>query len=118
MTYDESNIFAKILRKEIPCNVIAENLNALAFNDIAPAAPMHFLIIPKKSYQNYHDFISTASRQEIIDLNDLMNSLISKHNLHENGYRIITNTGNDGNQEVKHLHFHLLGGKNLGRMIY
>ena len=89
----------------------------MAFNDIAPRAPVHVLIIPKKEYNNYHDFTSNASHEEIIDIYNLINSIIDKFELKRKGYRIITNTGDDGNQEVRHLHFHLLGGKNLGIMI-
>tara|TARA_B100000287_G_C20640738_1_gene783361 strand:+ start:90 stop:446 length:357 start_codon:yes stop_codon:yes gene_type:complete len=117
MKYDNDNIFAKIIRKELPCNLIKENNNALAFKDISPRAPIHILVVPKKGYINYHDFISDASIEEINDLNELMKNIILEMKLDHTGYRIITNTGNDGNQDVKHLHFHLLGGKNLGLMV-
>ena len=117
MTYDKNNIFAKILRKEVPCNIIDENENALAFNDISPRAPIHILIIPKKAYQNFNEFISFATKDEIIDFYKLINKIISENKLSDDGYRIIANNGRNANQEVKHLHYHLLGGKNLGLMI-
>ena len=117
MVYDKDNVFAKIIKKELKAEIIDENIHAMAFNDIAPRAPVHILIIPKKEYTNYHDFISRASHEEIINIYKLINSIIEKFELKRKGYRIITNTGDDGNQEVKHLHFHLLAGKNLGIMI-
>ena len=117
MGYDKDNVFAKIINKELPAEIIVESIHAMAFNDIAPRAPIHVLIIPKKEYINYHDFTSNASHEEIIDIYKLINSIIDKFGLKRKGYRIITDTGNDGNQEVKHLHFHLLAGKNLGIMI-
>ncbi len=117
MTYDHNNIFAKILRKEIPCDLVDENRHALAFNDISPRAPLHVLIIPKKAYINFKEFISFAERDEIIQFYQLINKIIIEKKLDENGYRIIVNSGRDGNQEVQHLHFHLLAGKNLGLMI-
>ncbi len=117
MTYDKNNIFAKILRKEIPCDIVDENNNALAFHDISPRAPIHVLIIPKKAYQNFYEFISLATKDEILDFHELINKIIKEKKLYDNGYRIIANNGIDANQEVKHLHYHLLGGKNLGLMI-
>ena len=117
MKYDHSNIFAKIIKNDLPCDLIKENKNALAFKDISPRAPVHILIIPKAGYINYHDFITNASKEEIIDLHELLKDIIVDMKLDYKGYRIITNTGDDGNQDVKHLHFHLLGGKNLGLMV-
>ena len=117
MTYDENNVFAKIIRKEIPCELVSENASAIAFNDIEPRAPIHVLIIPKKNYSNYHDFAANATQKEIIDLHNLITRIIEEKKLKNSGYRLITNSGSDGNQEVKHLHFHLLGGQNLGPMI-
>ena len=117
MSYDKENIFAKILRKEIPCQLVDENENAIAFEDISPRAPIHILIIPKKAYVNFNDFISDADNDEIIDLHKLIKKIINEKKLEYNGYRIIVNNGKDANQEVKHLHFHLLAGKNLGSML-
>lgn len=116
MKYDNSNIFAKILRKEIPTEIILENEHAISFKDISPRAPVHILVIPKKNYIKYSDFIRKASKEEIFLFFKLLNDLIEKFNLEHSGYRLITNGGDDANQEVPHLHFHLLGGHNLGPM--
>ena len=115
--YDLDNIFAKILRSEIPCNKILENEFALAFSDINPQAPIHILIIPKNSYINFYDFTKNASLNEVEFFWKLVNDLIEKLKINHKGFRIITNSGNDGNQDVPHFHIHLLGGRNLGRMI-
>lgn len=116
MKYDDSNIFAKILRKEIPTEITLENEYAISFKDISPRAPVHILVIPKKKYIKYDDFIRNASQEEIFLFFKLLNDLITKFNLEHTGYRLITNGGEDANQEVLHLHFHLLGGHNLGPM--
>ena len=117
MNYDYNNIFAKILKAEINCNKIDENKNTLAFLDINPLAPIHILIIPKKPYINFYDFNKNASSEEILDFWKLINFIIETKNIENNGFRIITNSGKDGNQDVPHFHVHLLGGKNLGKMI-
>ncbi len=116
MIYDDNNIFAKILRKEIPTELVLENKYAIAFKDIAPRAPVHVLVIPKEKYMKYNDFLDKGSKDEVFYFFKLLNEIIKKFNLTENGYRIITNGGEDGNQEVPHLHFHILGGENLGSM--
>ena len=115
--YDESNIFAKILKSEIDCKKINENEHALAFLDINPQAPIHILIIPKKSYVNMYDFNKNASSAEILGFWKLVNIIIEKESLENKGFRVIANSGSDGNQDVLHFHVHILGGKNLGRMI-
>ena len=115
--YDENNIFAKILRSEIPCNKILENEFAIAFSDINPQAPIHILIIPKNSYMNFYDFTKNAEIREVELFWRLVNDVIEKENIRDTGFRLITNSGNDGNQDVPHFHVHVLGGKNLGRMI-
>ena len=117
MEYDHHNVFAKIIRKELPCEFVDENKNAFAFKDISPKAPVHILVIPKKEYINFNDFISNALEEEIIDFYALINKIIINLDLNKNGYRIISNSGKDGNQDVPHLHFHLLAGRNLGFMI-
>ena len=116
-TYNENNIFAKILRSEIPCNKIMENEYALAFADINPQAPIHILVIPKKPYINFHEFIQNASNNEIELFWRLVNAVIDHFKCENKGFRLITNSGSDGNQDVPHFHVHVLGGKNLGRMI-
>jgi diadenosine tetraphosphate (Ap4A) HIT family hydrolase len=115
--YDENNIFAKILKSEIDCKKINENDYALAFLDINPQAPIHILIIPKNHYVNMYDFNKNASSIEILSFWELVNSIIDDQGIKNNGFRVISNSGKDGNQDVSHFHLHILGGKNLGRMI-
>ena len=115
--YNENNIFAKILKSEIECKTINENDYALAFLDINPKAPIHILIIPKNPYTNIFDFNKNASLSEISGFWKLVNSTIEKEDLDKKGFRIISNSGKDGNQDVLHFHVHVLGGKNLGKMI-
>ena len=115
--YDNQNIFAKILRSEIPCNKILENDHALAFSDINPQSPIHILIIPKKAYLNFYDFMENASIKEMEFLWKLVNDVIKLNKISKKGFRIISNSGDDGNQDVPHFHVHVLGGKNLGRMM-
>jgi len=115
--YLKTNIFSKILRSEISCQKVLENDHALAFLDINPQAPIHVLIIPKNEYIDFHDFTENASLQEISYFWKLVNDVLKNKNLSESGFRIITNSGLNGNQDVPHFHVHLLGGKNLGRMI-
>ena len=115
--YDKNNIFARILNSEIPCNKILENDYALAFSDINPQASIHILVIPKKPYIDFHDFIENASITEIESLWKLVNDVIKLFKISKKGFRIISNSGDDGNQDVPHFHVHVLGGKNLGKMI-
>ena len=116
-SYDENNIFAKILRSKIPCNKILENKYALAFYDINPQAPIHVLVIPKNPYINFYDFTKNASVNEVNFFWKLVNDVIDHLKFENKGFRVITNSGDDGNQDVPHFHVHILGGKNLGRMI-
>ena len=119
--YDHANIFAKILRQEIPSDVVLESKHSFAFKDINPAAPIHILIIPKGNYVNFDHFVSEASEEEILDFNKTVANVILQVKLNPSingkGYRLIANTGLDGVQEVPHLHFHVLGGRNLGFMV-
>ena len=119
--YDKENIFAKILRKEIPNDTIIETDLTLAFKDINPVAPVHVLVIPKGPYVNYDHFVSNARNEEILDFNNTVKEVIKKFDLdperNGNGYRLIANTGLNGVQEVPHLHFHILGGRNMGFMV-
>ena len=117
INYDKNNIFAKILRSEIDCKKIDENNYALAFLDINPQAPIHVLIIPKNPYINMYDFNNNASSNEIFGFWELVNSIIDHQGLKNNGFRMISNSGKNGNQDVPHFHIHILGGKNLGKMI-
>ena len=116
MTYNDDNIFAKILNKNLSTNIILKNEHAIAFHDIAPKALIHILIIPKGKYIKYDDFFNKASKDEIYLFFRLINQLVKDYNLENTGYRLITNAGKNANQEVPHLHFHLLAGKNLGKM--
>ena len=116
MIYDDNNIFANIINKKVSTDIIMESEHAIAFNDIAPQAPIHILIIPKGKYIKYDDFLNKASKEEIYDFFMLVNRLVKTNDLEDSGYRLISNAGKNGNQEVPHLHFHLLAGQNLGKM--
>jgi diadenosine tetraphosphate (Ap4A) HIT family hydrolase len=115
--YDPDNIFAKILRGELPCDKVYEDEAALAFNDIRPQAPVHVLVIPKGPYVSWDDFTAKASAEEIAGFVRAVGHVARELGLVEPGYRILANVGHDGGQEVPHLHVHLFGGKPLGRMI-
>lgn len=117
MTYDTNNIFAKILRGEIPCKKIYEDEHVVAFPDIAPKAPVHIMVVPKGAYTDMNDFTQRASTEEIAALFRALGKVARDNNLDQSGYRVISNCGSDGGQEVPHLHLHLLGGKRLGRMV-
>ena len=121
MAYDKNNIFAKIIRGEIPCNKIYEDEFVLAFHDINPQKKVHALVIPKGEYVNLDDFTSKASQEEIIGLMKGIGTVAKKIGVSEEvkggGYRSLVNVGNNGGQEVPHLHFHIFGGEKLGKMI-
>jgi histidine triad (HIT) family protein len=117
MNYDDQNIFAKILRGEIPCDKVFENDHVLAFNDIAPQAPTHILIIPKGAYISINDFGANASAKEIKAFYAAIDNIVSEKNLKESGFRCIANTGQNGGQEVPHFHMHILGGQQMGPMV-
>ncbi len=115
--YDRANIFAKILRREIPCNTVYEDAHALAFHDIAPQAPVHILVIPKGDYVSWDDFSARATAEEIAGFVRAVGQVARDNGLVAPGYRLLANVGADGGQEVAHLHVHLFGGRPLGRMI-
>ena len=120
MGYDKNNIFAKILRKEILCKKIFENDHILSFHDINPQKKIHALVIPKGEYINLDDFNNRASDQEIVALSKAMtevSKILSISTDTGKGYRALTNLGEDGGQEVPHLHFHLFGGEKVGKMV-
>ncbi len=117
MAYDESNIFAKILRGEIPCDKVFENDHALAFRDINPQAQVHVLVIPKGAYTSMTDFAAQASDAEMAGFVRAVGETAKAVGVTEDGYRILANNGADANQEVPHLHIHVFGGQPLGRMI-
>lgn len=115
--YDRTNIFAKILRGEIPCDRVYEDAHALAFHDIAPQAPVHILVIPKGEYVSWDDFSARAAADEIAGFVRAVGQVARDNGLVAPGYRLLANVGADGGQEVAHLHVHLFGGRALGRMI-
>jgi diadenosine tetraphosphate (Ap4A) HIT family hydrolase len=117
MAYDDSNIFARILRGEIPCKKVYEDEHVLAFHDINPQTPVHILVIPKGRYQSLDDFAAGASDAEIAALLRAAGRIAREAGLAESGYRILANNGVNAHQEVPHLHFHIFGGAKLGRMI-
>ena len=116
--YDPDNIFAKILRGEIPNKTVYENEHVLAFEDINPQAPVHVLVIPKGSYTDMGDFSKRASEQEQMAFSRSIGDIIEILELEKTGFRAIANTGINGLQEVPHYHLHILGGQPLGRMIH
>ena len=117
MAYNDQNIFAKILRGEIPCDKVYENDYALAFRDIAPQTPVHVLVIPKGPYVSYVEFSEQASDVELAGFMRAVGAVAAELGIAEAGSRILSNQGEDGHQEVPHFHLHMLAGKNLGRMI-
>lgn len=117
MAYDDTNIFAKILRKEIPCESVYEDEWALAFKDIQPQAPIHVLVIPKGPYESIADFGTRASVEEITGFYRAVSKIASDLGIEQDGFRTIANTGTHGGQEVPHFHVHLLGGSALGPML-
>ena len=117
MTYDSNNIFAKILRGEIPCQKIDEDEHTLSFVDINPQAPVHVLVIPKGAYIDWNDFAANASAQEIIAFTRAIRRAAEKSGILDGGYRVISNIGQHAHQEVPHLHMHVLGGGPIGRLV-
>ena len=117
MAYDPDNIFAKILRGEIPCDKVLETEHVLAFKDINPLSPVHVLVIPKGPYESMDDFTANASDAEIAALFRAIGDLARELGVAETGYRLLSNCGGHGHQEVPHLHVHLFGGRTLGRML-
>lgn len=117
MAYDPNNIFAKILRGEIPCSRVYEDEHVLAFNDINPQTPTHVLVIPKGAYVSFDDFSEQASEAEIAAFMRAVGKIARDAGLDGTGYRVLANTGRDANQEVPHFHLHIFGGQPLGRMI-
>lgn len=120
-TYDPTNIFARILRGEIPNKTMLDTAHSLAFHDIGPQAPVHVLVIPKGPYVNFDHFASDATDAEIADFNRALGEVCRMTAVRpgdgDGGYRLISNAGEAGVQEVPHLHVHVLGGRVLGRMV-
>lgn len=114
--YDAGNVFARILRGEIPAAVVHEDEHALAFRDIAPQAPVHVLVIPKGAYVSLADFAAHAPEALVAGFWRAVGRVAREQGLEASGYRALTNMGPDGGQEVPHFHVHLFGGRPLGRM--
>jgi len=117
MAYDRNNVFARILRGEIPCQKVFEDAHALAFHDLNPQAKLHVLVIPKGEYVSWVDFSARASAEEIAGFVRAVGRVAHDLGLDEPGYRLLANHGHDSGQEVPHLHVHIFGGQHLGRMI-
>jgi histidine triad (HIT) family protein len=118
--YDEQNIFAKILRGEIPNTTVLETDHTLAFRDLYPQAPTHVLVIPKGAYVSYDHFAAEASDAEIVDYTRTIAKICKMEGVdlpNGDGFRLISNAGEHGVQEVPHLHVHILGGRMMGRMV-
>jgi len=117
MTYDRNNVFARILRDEIPCKKVYEDEHVLAFDDITARAPTHVLVIPKGEYVSLDDFSANASTAEIAALVRALGHIARERGIAESGYRVLSNTGHAAHQEVPHFHVHLVGGRDLGAML-
>jgi histidine triad (HIT) family protein len=115
--YDEQNVFAKILRGELPCRKVMENEHVLAFHDISPLAPVHVLVIPKGAYVSWDDFSEQASDAEMAALVRAVGEVTRTVGADAQGYRVLSNVGKRGGQEVPHLHVHVFGGQPLGPML-
>jgi histidine triad (HIT) family protein len=115
--YDDNNIFARILRGELPCKKVFEDENVLAFHDINPLAPTHILVIPKGRYVSWDDFSANASDAEISALVRAAGRVAREAGLVEDGYRLLANSGSNAGQEVPHLHVHIFAGRPLGPML-
>ena len=115
--YDDGNIFAKILRGEVPCKKVMENDDVLAFHDISPLAPVHVLVIPKRPYVSWDDFSEKASDAEMAALTRAVGDVARMVGADAQGYRVLSNIGKRGGQEVPHFHVHVFGGQPLGPML-
>ncbi len=116
-SYDPTNIFARILRGEIPNKTVLETAHTLAFHDIHPQAPIHVLVIPKGPYATFDHFAAEASAEELVDFHRTCAKVIEMVGALPGGYRGVTNAGEHGMQEVPHYHLHILGGRVLGRLV-
>ena len=117
LPYDDGNIFARILRGELPCKTVLETEHSLAFHDIHPLAPIHVLVIPRGAYVSWDDFSATASDGEIADFVRAVGEVARMTGASAQGYRLLANTGKRGGQEVAHFHVHVFGGAPLGPML-
>jgi diadenosine tetraphosphate (Ap4A) HIT family hydrolase len=117
MAYDPDNIFAKILRGELPCKKVAESDHSLAFHDVNPKAPVHVLVVPKAGYVDYQDFMERASDPEIVDFFRLVDQVAKDMGVSDQGYRVVSNKGARAGQIIFHFHVHVFGGRPFGGLI-
>jgi len=117
MTYDRNNVFARILRGDLPCAKVFEDEHVLAFRDINPQAPTHIVLIPKGEYVSIDDFSEKASAAEVVAFMRAVARIAKSENVAEGGYRVLANHGIAAHQEVPHFHLHLFGGRDLGPML-
>jgi histidine triad (HIT) family protein len=117
MAYDRNNVFARILRGEIPCTKVYEDQHVLAFRDINPRAPTHIIVIPKGEYVSIDDFSAKAPAPELVAFIRAIAQIARSENVVESGYRVLSNHGTAAHQEVPHFHLHLFGGRDLGPML-
>ena len=117
MTYDQNNIFAKVLRGELPNTTVYEDDHVLAFKNIHPQAPVHVMMIPKGAYTDIDDFHAKATDDEIVAFSRALPVVTKTLNLNADGFRVISNCGADGGQEIAHYHIHILGGTRLGALV-
>jgi diadenosine tetraphosphate (Ap4A) HIT family hydrolase len=117
MAYDRNNVFARILRGELPCTKVHEDEHVLAFHDIHPQAPSHVVVIPKGEYLSADDFSAKASDTELASFMRAIAMIAAAEGIAESGFRLIANTGVHGHQEVPHFHMHIVGGRDLGPML-
>jgi histidine triad (HIT) family protein len=117
VAYDRNNVFARILRGEIPCKKVYEDEHVLAFHDISPQSPTHILVIPKGEYVSLDDFFEKASAAEMTALVRALGQIARDQGVADSGYRVLANTGAAAHQEVPHFHVHLFGGRDLGAML-
>ncbi|MBS0235853.1 MAG: HIT domain-containing protein [Proteobacteria bacterium] len=115
--YDDTNIFARIIRGELSCNKVYEDEQVIAFHDIHKAAPVHVLVLPKGRYISFHDFTTTAAPQEVADFFTKVRVITEQLELVGSGYRLVANHGSDGSQTVPHFHVHILGKRRLGAIV-
>jgi histidine triad (HIT) family protein len=118
MAYDRNNVFARILRGELPCTKVYEDEHVLAFRDIAPQAPSHVVLIPKGEYIAADDFSATASDAELASFMRAIAKIAGAEGIVESGFRLLANIGTHGHQEVPHFHMHVVGGRDLGPMLW
>ncbi len=117
MAYDSNNIFARVIRGEIPADIVYEDEEVMAFRDIAPAAPVHVLVIPKGEFVSFDDFASSAPPEAVAHFFLKVRNIAADLGLLEGGYRLLTNHGSDASQSVPHFHVHILGGRALGGLL-